>query len=149
MLSGVSQGEVRLSKKRDYSKDGLLWTEFKIADDYKKERMAMFRRKEVTSSEPAYGNLVGFHLPMDQRLVDWMARLYCVPKTGTVPFDVTFWDVDNDMHTQLKTFKMVPASLTRSDFKCPSGLHPVRDPRTVIQDESATDAIEMMMGGSK
>ncbi|MBX9951825.1 MAG: hypothetical protein K2Y39_21825 [Candidatus Obscuribacterales bacterium] len=149
MFSGVAHSQVKVIKKREYQKGGLTWIDFKIPDDYKKERIALFRKGEVSSSEPAYGNFTGFLLPMDKRLVDWLARLYCIPRIGAVPFDVTFWDVDNDVHSLVKTFSMVSTRLTASDFKCPAGLNPVKDPRTVIQDESSTDAIEMMMGGSK
>lgn len=149
MFSGVAHGQVKVTKKREYQKGGLTWIDFVIPEDYKKERIALFKKGEVSSSEPAYGNFTGFVLPMDKRLVDWLARLYCIPKIGAVPFDVTFWDVDNDVHSLVKTFTMVSTRLTASDFKCPAGLHPVKDPRTVIQDESSTDAIEMMMGGSK
>lgn len=149
MFSGVAHGQVKVTKKREYQKGGLTWIDFVIPEDYKRERIALFKKGEVSSSEPAYGNFTGFLLPMDKRLVDWLARLYCIPRIGAVPFDVTFWDVDNDVHSLVKTFSMVSTRLTASDFKCPAGLHQVKDPRTVIQDESSTDAIEMMMGGSK
>ncbi len=149
MFIGVAHGQVPVVKKRTYQKGGLTWSEFKITDEYKKQRIAMWKRNEVTSSEPAYGNLVSFSLPMEKKAIDWVARLYCVPKTGMIPFDVTFWDVDNDVHSLVKTFRMVSTRLTAADFKIPTGLHPVKDPRSVIQDETSTDAIEMMMGGSK
>lgn len=149
MFSGIAHAQVPVVKTRTYQKGGLTWSDFKITEEYKKQRQAMWKNHEVTGSEPAYGNLVVFSLPMDKRAIDWLARLYCVPKTGMIPFDVTFWDVDNEVHSLVKTFSMVSTKLTASDFKIPSGLHPVKDPRSVIQDETANDAIEMMMGGSK
>lgn len=149
MFSGIAHAQVPVVKTRTYQKGGLTWSDFKITEEYKKQRQAMWKKHEVTGSEPAYGNLVVFSLPMDKRAIDWLARLYCVPKTGMIPFDVTFWDVDNEVHSLVKTFSMVSTRLTASDFKIPGGLHPVKDPRSVIQDETANDAIEMMMGGSK
>lgn len=136
-------------KKRDYSKSGMQWTEFAIPDKYKEKSIALWKKNDVTSSEPASGRLIGFHLPVEKRALDWLARLYCVPKTGTIPFDVTFADVDGESHSLVKTFSMVATRLTAADLKCPKGLRAVKDPRAVVQDESSNDAIEMMMSPSR
>lgn len=148
MFSGIAHGDVPMKKQSEYKKGGLLWSHFSIPEEYKKARIALFQKHEVTGSEPASGRMVGFHMAMEKRAVDWIARLLCVPKTGTVPFDVTFVDVDNESHSLVKTFRMLPKKFTATDFKCPPGLHSVKDPRAVTQDETANDAIEMMMSGS-
>lgn len=145
MFSGIAHGQVPMNKVKDYSKGGLQWSEYQIPDSYKKARIAMWKRKEVTSSEPASGRITGFHLPMDLKAVNWISRLYCVPITGSVPFDVTIEDVDAELHSLVKTFSMTSVKLSLADFKCPAGLKAVSDPRSVVQDESASDAIEMMM----
>ncbi|MBA3858694.1 MAG: hypothetical protein C0507_17445 [Cyanobacteria bacterium PR.3.49] len=149
MFSGVAHGQMPLKKVRDFKKGGLNWSEFKIPESYGESRKAMFKRKEVTSSEPSSGRVVVFHLPMEKRAIDWTARLFCVPKSGGIPFDVSFSDVDGDVHSLVKTFNMTAMKLSAADFKCPSGLRMVKDPRAVIQDESADDAIEMMMSRSE
>lgn len=149
MFSGVAHGQVPLKKVRDFKKGGVDWSEFKIPETYGAARKAMWKRNEVTSSEPAAGRVVVFHLPMEKRAIDWTARLFCVPKSGGIPFDVYFSDVDGDNHSLVKTFNMVSTKFTAADFKCPSGLRSVKDPRAVIQDETADDAIEMMMSRSE
>ncbi len=149
MFSGVSHGQVPMYKKRDYSKGGMQWTEFAIPEKYKEKSIALWKKNDVTSSEPASGRLIGFHLPVEKRALDWLARLYCVPKTGSIPFDVTFADVDGESHSLVKTFSMVATRLTAADLKCPTGLRAVKDPRAVVQDESSNDAIEMMMSPSR
>lgn len=146
MFSGVAHGQMPLTKVRDFRKGGIEWSEFKIPESYGESRKALFKRNEVTSSEPSSGRIVCFQLPVQKRAVDWIARLFCVPRTGAIPFDVTFTDVDGDVHSMVKTFNMTLVKLSAADFKCPSGLRAVKDPRSVIQDESSTDAIEMMMG---
>ena len=146
MFSGIAHGQVPMKKVRDYAKGGLTWTDFNIPDQYGVTRRALYKKGQVTGSEPASGRVTGFHLPMEKRALDWMARLYCVPKTGTIPFDVTFQDVDDGVHSLVKTFSMVSTKLPQSEFTLPPGLHEVKDPHAVIQDESSTDAIEMMMG---
>jgi hypothetical protein len=83
---------------------------------------------------------------MEKRALDWLARLYCVPKNGVIPFDVTFADVDGEPHSLVKTFSMVSVKLAAADLKCPAGLHAVKDPRAVDVDEASNDAFEMMMG---
>jgi len=148
MFSGIAHGQMPLQKVRDYRKGGLLWSEFKIPDSYTESRKAMFRRNEVSSSDPSGGIVVCFHLPMERRATDWVARLFCVPRSGGIPFDVTFSDVDGDKHSLVKTFNMESFKFVPGDFQAPKGLRTVKDPRSVIQDETATDAIEMMMSGS-
>jgi len=146
MFSGVALGQMPLTKVRDFRKGGIEWSELKISESYGESRKALFKRNEVTSSEPSSGRVLCFRLPMQKRAVDWVASLFCVPRCGAIPYDVTFTDVDGDVHSMVKTFSMTPVKLSAADFKCPSGLRAVKDPRSVIQDESSTDAIEMMMG---
>lgn len=149
MFSGIAHGQVPMEKVRDYSKGGLKWTDFAIPAKYKAARIALWKKREVNSSEPASGHMTGFHLPMEKRAMDWLARLYCLPKTGVIPFDVVFEDVDAEPHSLVKTFSMVSTKLAAADLKCPGGLLAVRDPRAVDVDESSNDAFEMMMGPSR
>lgn len=146
MFSGVAHGQVPVKRVRDYSKDGLMWTDFRVPDSYKKARAALWQKGELNSHEPASGRMTGFHLPMEKRALDWLARLYCVPPSGVIPFEVIFDDVDGDARSLIKTYSMVSTKMVAADFKCPQGLNAVKDPRAVDQDESSPDAFEMMMG---
>jgi hypothetical protein len=149
MFSGVAHGQVPMKKVRDYSKGGLMWTDFRIPDSYKNARVALWKKGELNAHDPASGHMTGFHLPIDKRALDWLARLYCVPPSGVIPFDVLFTDVDGDPHSLVKTFSMVSTKMVAADFKCPQGLNAVKDPRAVDQDEASPDAFEMMMGPSR
>ncbi|MCC7531745.1 MAG: hypothetical protein IT342_24790 [Candidatus Melainabacteria bacterium] len=149
MFSGVAHGQVPMKRVRDYFKGGLAWTDFRIPDNYKKARVALWQKGELNSHEPASGHMTGFRLPMDKRALDWLARLYCVPASGVIPFEVIFNDVDGEAHSLVKTYSMVSAKMITADFKCPQGLNAVKDPRAVDQDESSPDAFEMMMGPSR
>ncbi len=149
MFSGVAHGQVPMNKVRDYSKGGLMWTDFRIPERYKNARVALWKKGELASHEPASGHMTGFHLPMDKRALDWLARLYCVPASGVIPFDVVFNDTDGEAHSLIKTYSMVSTKMVAADFKCPQGLNAVKDPRAVDQDEASPDAFEMMMGPSR
>lgn len=146
-LAGATLTRIPLNPGPASFSDGFKQVIYATDDEYAKRIRKLKKLGAERWSEPKRLTVTGLYLPIkvDKRALDWYSKTLSLPVIPVLAIDAQYQTVSAKMQHFMRTSAKRKMNVSSDDLKAPVGFKPVSDLRDLIQDESATDAMRMMM----
>lgn len=146
-LAGATLTRIPLSPGRVWVSDGFKQVVFATSDEYAKRIGKLQKLGSERWSEPKHLTVTALYLPIavDRKALDWFSKTLSLPVIPAFATEVQYQTVSSKKQRFMRTSAKRKIDVSSDDLKAPVGFKAVSDLRDLIQDESATDAMRMMM----
>ncbi|MBK8221835.1 MAG: hypothetical protein IPK73_12495 [Candidatus Obscuribacter sp.] len=119
---------------------------FKSTEAFTKLQKKRNHDKELTGGAPKSCRAVVLKDgPAGKKVLFILSRLQDISPMPGIPVKVDFDEIGGDKRTYLKTYRVVKTADASKLLLIPGNLQKVRDPQAVMQDNSADDAMRLMI----